>query len=173
MKTTSVRIAFGGLAAAAVACGLLLSNSPIFGQQRAGTPEPVKRVKQEDLKWTEKPDELGFKTAIVEGDPAKAGIYIIQVKFPPWVMSKPHFHPEARYATVLKGTWYTGDGDVFDPSKTVPLKVGSFMKHPSGAHHYDGAKDEEVIVEIMGIGPSDTTRMHPEQGLFGSSKPTK
>src|SRR5205823_6610311 len=113
MQNTVNRLVLGGLGTAALACGLLLASSPIFGQQKAAAPEPVKRVKQEDLKWTEKPDELGFKTAIVEGDPAKPGIYIIQVKFPPWVMSKPHFHPEARYATVLKGTWYTGDGDVF------------------------------------------------------------
>jgi hypothetical protein len=30
--------------------------------------------------------------AIVEGDPTKPGFYIIQVKFPPGVMSRPHFH---------------------------------------------------------------------------------
>jgi len=170
MKTTMNRLTLGGLGVVALASGLLLANSSIFGQQRASAPEPVKRVKQEDLKWTEKPEDLGFKTAIVEGDPEKPGIYIVQVKFPPWVMSTPHYHPESRYATVIKGTWWTGDGDVFDPSKTVPLKVGSFMKHPSGAHHFDGAKDEEVIVEIVGIGPSATTRMHPEKNLFASSK---
>jgi hypothetical protein len=171
MQSALDRVALGGLAVAALAGGLLLSNAAVFGQQRTSAPEPVKRVKQEDLKWTAKPDELGFMTAIVEGDPAKPGIYIIQVKFPPWVMSTPHFHPETRYATVLKGTWYTGAGDTFDPAKTVPLKAGSFMKHPSGAHHFDGAKDEEVIVEIMGMGPSETTKLHPEKGLFASSKP--
>ena len=32
-----------------------------------------------------------------------------------------------------------------------------FMFHPKGLHHYDGAKDEETIVEIMGMGPVDTT----------------
>jgi quercetin dioxygenase-like cupin family protein len=170
MKTTWNRLTLGGLGLAALSVGLLLSNSSIFGQQQSAAPEPVKRVTSEDLKWVDEPDGLGFKTAIVDGDPAKPGIYIIQVKFPPWVMSKPHFHPEARYATVLKGTWYTGAGDVFDPDKTVPLKPGSFMKHPPGAHHYDGSKGEEVIVQLMGMGPSATTRMHPEQGLFASSK---
>ena len=74
---------------------------------------------------------------------------------------------------IAGATYASGErhGDVFDPSKTVPLKVGSFMKHPSGAHHYDGAKDEEVIVELVGMGPSDTTKMHPNEGLFASSKP--
>src|SRR5882724_11630971 len=107
MKTIAIRLVLGALLLSFVA----------FGQKAT---QSVVRVTPEQLKWVDEPDGLGFKTAIVEGDPAKPGLYIIQVKFPPWVMSKPHFHPEARYATVLKGTWYTGDGDVFDPSKTVP-----------------------------------------------------
>jgi len=31
------------------------------------------------------------------------------------------------------------------------------MKHPAHAHHFDGAKDQEVIVQIIGYGPSSTT----------------
>ena len=135
--------------------------------------DPVVRVTPDKLKWQSNPEDLGFSQAIGEGDPAKPGIYIIHVKFPPGVMSKPHFHGEARYATVIKGTWYTGEGDVFDPSKTVPLKPGSFMKHPAGTHHYDGAKDEEVIVQLMGMGPSTTTKLKPNEGLFGRSLPAQ
>src|SRR5215510_132561 len=134
---------------------------------------PVVRITTDQLKWTKDPENLGFQEAIVEGDPKKPGLYIIQVKFPPGVMSKPHFHGEARYATVIKGTWYTGEGDVFDPSKTIPLKPGSFMRHPAGTNHYDGAKDEEVIVQLMGMGPSTTTRLKPNEGLFGRSLPAQ
>ena len=47
------------------------------------------------------------------------------------------------------------------------------MKHPAGAHHYDGAKDEEVIVQLMGMGPSTTTRLKPNEGLFGRSLPSQ
>ena len=56
------------------------------------------------------------------------GLYIIQVKFPPGVVSRPHFHPEDRYATEIKGTWYTGAGDEFAPDTTISLKLfgGSF-----------------------------------------------
>ena len=131
---------------------------------------PVVRLTTEQFKWTANPEDLGFQQTVIEGDPTKPGIYIIQVKFPPEVMSKPHFHGETRYATVIKGTWYTGEGDEFTPDKTVPLKPGSFMKHPAGAHHYDGAKDEEVILQLIGMGPSTTTRMKPNEGLFGSSR---
>lgn len=145
-------------------CLVAASFSLIYAQS------PVVRVTPEQLKWEPDPEGLGFSTAIVEGDPKKPGLYIIQVKFPPYVMSRPHFHGEARYATVIKGTWYTGEGDTFDPNKTVPLKPGSFMKHPMGTHHFDGAKNEEVIVQLMGTGPSTTTKIDPSKGLFSPSK---
>lgn len=72
-------------------------------------------------------------------------------------MSRPHFHPDERYALVLKGTWYTGEGDAFEPGKTVGLKPDDDMRHPKGGHHYDGALDEEVLVAISGYGPTGAT----------------
>ena len=48
---------------------------------------------------------------------------------------------------------------VFAPEKTVPIRTGGFMLHPKGLHHYDGAKDEEVIVQIIGMGPVTTTQI--------------
>jgi quercetin dioxygenase-like cupin family protein len=168
MRTTVTRVSVFALATLTVFAGLLPIRSTVIGQ-RAAAPSVV-RITPDQLKWVDEPDGLGFKTANVEGDPKKAGLYIIQVKFPPWVMSKPHFHREDRYATVIKGTWYTGAGDDFLPDKTVALKPGSYMKHPAGAHHFDGAKDEEVIIQIVGMGPSETTKMHPQEGLFASSK---
>ncbi len=41
----------------------------------------------------------------------------------------------------------------------MPLKTGGFMMHPANGHHYDGAKDEEVIVQIIGMGPVTTTQI--------------
>ena len=127
------------------------------------------RVTPEDVKWADRPGYDGVKFAVVQGDPTKPGIYVVRAKFSPGTMTRPHWHPEDRYVTVVQGTWYTGEGDDFDPAKTVPLKAGSFMLHPAKAHHYDGAKDDEVIVQIIGIGPSNTTLVHPEQGHTGRS----
>ena len=166
MRTTVIRFSLGILAALAVLGGFLLTSSSVLGQK---PPDSVVRITSDQLKWVDEPDGLGFKQAVIEGDPKKPGLYIVQVKFPSGVMSKPHFHGETRYATVIKGTWYTGAGDEFAPDKTIPLKPGSFMKHPAGAHHFDGAKGEEVIVQLMGMGPSTTTRMRPNEGLFAPS----
>ena len=94
---------------------------------------------------------------------------MVRVKFPPGLMTRPHFHPEDRHAIVIKGTWYTGTGDTFDPDSAIGLKPGTYMKHPAKAHHYDGAKDEEVILQLIGYGPSGTIWLRPEDGHTGPS----
>jgi quercetin dioxygenase-like cupin family protein len=119
--------------------------------------------------WSDYPGIAGIKYMLVSGDLKKPGPYVVRVKFSPGTMSMPHFHPEDRLATVLKGTWHTGIGETFDPDNTVPLPPGSFMKHPAGQAHFDGAKDEEVILQLIGIGPSGTTFIKPELGSTGRS----
>jgi quercetin dioxygenase-like cupin family protein len=127
------------------------------------------RIAPEEVKWKELPGYNGLQYAVIEGDPSKPGIYVVRVKFPPGLMTRPHFHPEDRHAIVIKGTWYTGTGDSFDPASTVGLKPGSYMKHPAKAHHFDGAKDEEVILQLIGYGPSGTIWLKPEDGHTGPS----
>ncbi len=80
----------------------------------------------------------------------------MRVRFSPGVMSRPHSHDRDRHVTVIEGTWHAGTQRSFDPGATVALAPGSFMLHPAGAVHYDGARDEPVIVEIRGMGPVST-----------------
>ena len=116
-----------------------------------------------------KPDEIMFTgggenapaIAVLAGDPAKEGFYLLRAKFAPGVMSSPHYHSTDRHVTVISGTWYTGTGSVFDRDNVVPLEPGSYMMHPAGAIHYDGSKGGEVIVEIKGVGPASTVRLEP------------
>jgi len=111
-------------------------------------------------------DEIGFEgdetapqITLIYGDPEQEGFYLLRARFAPGVFSTPHYHSTDRHVTVIKGTWYTGTGESFDRDDTVALSPGSYMMHPAGAVHYDGAKDEEVIVEIKGIGPVTTVRL--------------
>ena len=105
-----------------------------------GFPErPFVRVNFDKLTW--RPTEgntLGVETAVIEGDPSKPGYYLTINHFPPGVMSRPHYHPDERYCIVLRGTWYTDEGEVFRPTQTIGLKPGDFMRHPKGGPHYDG-----------------------------------
>jgi len=61
-------------------------------------------------------------------------------------------------------TDFTGSGKPFMEAETsaisvngvytTPLGPGSYMLHPAGEPHFDGAKDVEAIVEIKGMGPA-------------------
>jgi hypothetical protein len=102
---------------------------------------------------------------VIEGDPKKPGPYVLRYKVPAREMSTPHFHPEDRFITVIQGTWWTGTGETFDSDSMIPLSPGSFMKHPAGGAHFDGSKDAEVSVQVVGNGPSGLTSVHPEMGM--------
>jgi hypothetical protein len=100
----------------------------------------------------------GAQSAVVVGDPAKAGFYMVYNK---WTkgnhFSRPHFHPNDRYIVVLQGTWWVGSGPKFDPANTTPMPAGSFVTHFAKQVHWDGAKDEDAVLLIMGEGPATST----------------
>jgi quercetin dioxygenase-like cupin family protein len=104
------------------------------------------------IEWKDTP--LGAKEAVMRGDPSKPGPYIVLIKWGPHQMSRPHFHPNDRFITVLSGTWWVGTGSKFDPDSTVPMPAGSFVTHFAKQVHYDGAKDSEAVIEIVGEGPA-------------------
>jgi hypothetical protein len=119
-------------------------------------PAAIKIQLPDQIKW-ETDLKKGISTAVLAGDPEKNGIYVELVKWHAHHMSRPHFHPNDRFITVISGTWWVGTGTKFDPDSTVPLKPGSFARHPGKEIHYDGAKDEDTILEIVGEGPGTQT----------------
>lgn len=130
------------------------------------------RLTPEQIHWQDMPDAQGAQIATIAGDPSGRGLYVQRVRFPPHVMDRPHWHPGDRHITVIKGTWYTGTGPSFDPAHAVPLKPGSYMFHPARALHWDGSNsDEEVIVQVMGLGPVETTAADPSQPFWVKLKP--
>jgi quercetin dioxygenase-like cupin family protein len=119
-------------------------------------------VKPDEIQYQPNESGSGPDIAVIYGDPQKeGGFYIIRARFKPGVMSRPHTHPTDRHVTVISGTWWAGTGRTFDPSKTTPLGPGSYMMHPKGEAHFDGAKDVEAIVEIKGIGPAPSVPVAP------------
>jgi quercetin dioxygenase-like cupin family protein len=143
----------------AMALGALLLIVPAVvgrAQQAAPRPalvDPTHRRMQADAAEGALANQVQVN---VFGDPSKPGLYAIRRRFKPGEMSKPHYHDQDRLVTVIKGTWYSGEGDAFKPDATTPVRPGGFMLHPAGLHHFDGAKDEEVIVQIIGMGPVKT-----------------
>ncbi|WP_249122850.1 MULTISPECIES: cupin domain-containing protein [unclassified Bradyrhizobium] len=106
-------------------------------------------------------DARGAQNAVLAGDPSKPGLYVVMTR---WTgghhFSHPHFHPNDRFITVLKGTWYVGTGNTFDPDHaTVGMPAGSFVTHYGKQVHWDGAKDEDTVLLIVGEGPATATEV--------------
>ncbi|HYM44226.1 MAG TPA: cupin domain-containing protein [Steroidobacteraceae bacterium] len=134
----------------------------VASDRSAADGEGFVRLTPGEIRWQDIPGGHGARMATIAGDPARPGIYVQRVRFPPHVMDRPHWHPGNRYVTVLEGTWFTGTGATFDPAKAVPLKPGSYMFHPARALHWDGSNsDEAVIVQVVGLGPLETTQDDP------------
>lgn len=158
MTYEDMRTRFPAAFAACLLCATVVGAS----DQNAPHDAAFVRLAPEQVRWQDVPDGHGAQIATIAGDPSRPGLYVQRVRFPPHVMDRPHWHPNDRYVTVIKGTWYTGTGSTFDPAHAVPLKPGSYMFHPARALHWDGSNsDEEVIVQVFGTGPVETVAADP------------
>jgi quercetin dioxygenase-like cupin family protein len=114
----------------------------------------------------QKPEEIKFvrnaagtqETAVLFGDPAKPGPYVVRLRWLPGNMSRPHSHPNDRFFVVISGTWWLGSGEKYDPASTVPVPPGTYVIHHAGQVHYDGAKDEPAVIQVWGMGPATSTQ---------------
>jgi hypothetical protein len=107
-----------------------------------------------EIKWNK---GRGSEQAIMAGDPSKPGIYVVLQKWLPHNNSRPHFHPNDRFIHVISGTWWVNTGPKYDFENAKPVPAGSFVTHFGKEIHYDGAKDEECVLEIVGMGPATST----------------
>jgi quercetin dioxygenase-like cupin family protein len=102
----------------------------------------------------------GIETVVLKGDPAKAGMYVLELRAGPNLTIQAHSHRDDRVATVLKGTWYFGYGDTFNEAALKALEPGSFYTEPPDVPHFARTK-EQVVLRIVGYGPSSTTYVDP------------
>jgi quercetin dioxygenase-like cupin family protein len=113
-----------------------------------------------DIQW--KGSAAGVESIPLAGDASKPGLYEILVKWSAHHNSRPHFHPNDRFITVLSGTWWVNTGRNYDPDHMKPVPAGSFVTHYAKEVHYDGARDEDTVLEIVGMGPETLTPAEAE-----------
>src|SRR2546430_15753448 len=113
----------------------------------------------DQIKWNP-PSAAGSQNSVLVGDPSKPGLYVVLNK---WLkgdhFSRPHFHPNDRFITVLGGTWWMGSGATFDPDNSVGLPAGTVVTPFGKQVHWDGAKDEDASLLIVGDGPGTSTQV--------------
>ena len=135
----------------------LLSAAP----GRAEHPHTV--LAPTEIKWGPAPPAMrpGAEAAVLFGDPSKAGLFAMRIKFPKGYVLPPHMHPVDEVVTVISGTSQLGMGDKADQSQTRSLPPGSFFFLPPGMAHY-AFFDEETVIQLNPVGPWAVTYVNPE-----------
>ncbi len=77
-----------------------------FGSMISADVDPKALVLRlpKDIKWVEN-TAAGSAQAILFGDQSKPGLYGVLTKWHAGHMSRPHFHQNDRFITVISGTW--------------------------------------------------------------------
>jgi quercetin dioxygenase-like cupin family protein len=147
MKAIDHAHLIGALVLGLAACGAAAADD---------IPPGAVRITVDELKW--RPGRVpGHEIAPMIGDSRQPGPYVERVKFPANSVSQAHSHPEDRTYTVISGTWYVGYGDKLDPAKLKALPPGSYHTEPANVNHFSVIKEEGVVVQITGSGPTATT----------------
>ena len=113
-----------------------------------------KSILPEDIDWKPFPAfPPSARLAVLVGDPAQAGPYLIRVKVPAGVKLMPHKHPEDRIYTVISGVFYIGLGTQFEPEDLKAHPPGSVVVLPGNTWHFHWAKSGEYVTQVTAIGP--------------------
>ncbi|TXK65705.1 cupin domain-containing protein [Alkalisalibacterium limincola] len=120
-------------------------------------------VPADAIEWADGPGSLdeGARFAVLEGDPARDGIFTLQLKLPDGFLINPHWHPNVERVTVLRGTFRLGSGDTVDKDATIALPAGSYTAMPPEMVHFAIAEGE-TVVQLTSVGPWVINYVDPE-----------
>jgi hypothetical protein len=121
------------------------------------------RVTSSDIKWgpiVSMPK--GTETTVLHGNPGKPGLYTVRLKIPANSKMPVHAHPDERVRVIISGTYYSALGEKVDPSRLLSFPPGTFSYVPPKIWQFAETRDEEVIFEITGIGPTGIDYLNPE-----------
>jgi quercetin dioxygenase-like cupin family protein len=138
---------------------LLLMSGTLLAAQAA---PKAKATKSTTLQWGPAPAVFpkGAQMAVISGDPAKAGEFVVQLSMPAGYKIPPHFHPTDETVQVKKGTFLVGMGDTFDVKGTKPMKVGDKGTIAARMHHFASTRGA-TIVSVTAMGPFAMTYVNP------------
>jgi hypothetical protein len=112
----------------------------------------------EDLKWNQ---GESTSTVTLAGDPSKPGIYVQFLRRKPNQWSRPHSHPNDRFIMVMGGQMHIGTGTNFDKDNTIGLTKGGFVRDVAQKVHYDGSKEDDLWIQVAGMGPATSVAAEP------------
>ena len=130
------------------------------------TPAPASKhviIKPADIKWGDPPPvfEKGATFAVLSGDPAAAGPFVVRMKMPAGYKINPHWHPTDEHVTLISGTCAVGMGEKFDTTTMTTLSAGGYVLLPADMRHYVMTKTA-TIVQINAMGPFQLTYVNQQ-----------
>lgn len=126
------------------------------------TVDTMQSFQVDELDW--QPEAIlppGAESVLLLGDPSKAGVFIVLLKFPPNYPIPSHTHPFTEVVTVLKGEVGNGMGETFNKQKGELLQAGDSFVLPADHAHYLWTTGEETIVQLLATGPWGITYTNP------------
>jgi quercetin dioxygenase-like cupin family protein len=114
---------------------------------------PAKKVilTPEQLQWQEPPKGIPHaQVAVLEGDPAKPGFFVIRLKLAAGTKVPPHLHDNVERVTVISGSVNLAMGKKAANPQLLP--AGSYFSLPPKTVH-NAWVDEETVLQIATNGP--------------------
>jgi quercetin dioxygenase-like cupin family protein len=133
-----------------------LSSAVLFAQQAGHDTKNAHAnlYPPASVQWKDGPPSLppGAKFAILEGDPAKEGMFVMRLRLPDGFHIPAHTHPKHERVTVLQGTFKLAMSDNPKLSEAQALPTGTYGVWPPGMIHAAWAEGE-TILQLHGQGP--------------------
>jgi quercetin dioxygenase-like cupin family protein len=122
----------------------------------------VAYITPDKVNWKPVPAGLapGAQIAVLAGNPASDGPFVLRLKMPDGYKIAPHRHPVTETTTVLSGEFRIGAGDTWDDGKLQSLPPGSLFSVPPGQSHFAMAHGE-TVVQTQGLGPFKRVYVNP------------
>jgi quercetin dioxygenase-like cupin family protein len=135
---------------------VVLPAAWLSAQESAAEPGPAHAnlYPPADIQWKDGPPSLppGAKIAVLEGDPAKEGMFVMRVKVPDGFHIPAHTHPKPERVTIIQGTFKLAMGDNPKLADARALPAGTYGVWPPGMVHAVWTEGE-TIVQFHGMGP--------------------
>lgn len=146
------------IVAVALPCSLLLAQQATHDTK----PAHANLYPPAEIQWKDGPPSLppGAKFAILEGDPAKEGMFVMRLRLPDGFHVPAHTHPKPERVTVIQGTFKLAMGDNPKKANAQILPAGTYGVWAPGMVHA-AWMEGETIIQSHGMGPWAINYVNP------------
>ncbi len=105
------------------------------------------------LDWQPVERDPEVRIAVLYGNPAEEGHYVVRAKLPPSWAGWPHTHGHTELITVHSGTCYLAHGDALTREDANELPTGTLVTMPAGTKMRVFTDEDGCVMDVQGQGP--------------------